>query len=161
MRFLNRTFGGLFHKFLNLNWKGFPEVVWSGRELQIHYSEGTVKNRYLKKKWLIKKKKKKIKGCDELEAKQSFCAKVKSFVFKYYIILMLCFLIKNIKIVELLIKWLYLNNAPWIAESNTVCLFLAGLVICEDQSNIINVSATCDFKVDCLNGSDEQECGEL
>ena len=45
--------------------------------------------------------------------------------------------------------------------SNRVRLFFAGLVICEDLSNIISEAATCDFKADCLSGSDERDCGEF
>ena len=39
-------------------------------------------------------------------------------------------------------------------------LFITGLIICEDLSNVLEPSALCDFKADCVNGSDERDCGE-
>ena len=44
--------------------------------------------------------------------------------------------------------------------TNITCVgFIEGLIICNDSSNIMNVSETCDLRANCVDGSDEHDCG--
>ena len=46
-----------------------------------------------------------------------------------------------------------------IISFTTCFVWKSGLVVCEDLSNVVETSALCDFKADCVDGSDERDCG--
>ena len=42
-----------------------------------------------------------------------------------------------------------------------LALYFTGMFVCDDISNAIDVSSKCDFRADCVDGSDERDCGRF